>query len=352
MQPGVFYFFLLFAIPFIGVVIATPLISKFALSRNIVDRPGLHKTHLKAQPLLGGVAIFIGFAATLLIFLPVDEKLLSLVLATLVLVATGLFDDIYDLRPWVKLSGQTAAAAIVVLANAHLYSFMIDYFARFYIPGFGVLMLIIGWIVLMINAFNLIDGLDGLAAGTAAIIFLAMATLSIFEGGRPSILGVQLIGAGACFGFLIYNFYPARIFMGDTGSMLLGFILATTHLFTIKFPFSSQLVLGSMFILAYPALDVGYAIYRRICNRSSIFRADKGHIHHVLLGLGFSVRKTVLLVYGANVFFAVMAVILLSLDIRPPVLLTIWIITIMGVLLSFYYLLTISKIKAEQINSS
>jgi len=348
LQSGFFYFFLLFAIPFLGVVIATPLISRFALSRDIVDRPGLHKTHLKAKPLLGGVAIFGGFAATLLIFLPVDEKLFSLVMATLVLVATGLFDDIYDLKPWVKLTGQIAAAAIVVLANAHLYSFMIDYFARFYLPGFVVLLLIIGWIVLMINAFNLIDGLDGLAAGTAAIIFLAMAILSIFEGGRPSILGVQLIGAGACLGFLIYNFYPAKIYMGDTGSMLLGFILATTHLFTIKFPFSSQLVLGSMFILAYPALDIGYAIYRRICNRCSIFRADKGHIHHVLLNLGYSVRKTALLIYGANIFFAIMAVILLSLDITPPVLLTIWVVTILGVIAFFKYLLILSgKVKTD-----
>ena len=131
--------------------------------------------------------------------------------------------------------------------------------------------------------------------------------------------------------------------MGDTGSMLLGFILATTHLFTIKYPFSVQLVLGSMFILAYPALDVGYAIYRRICKRSPLFKADRGHIHHVLLSMGYSVRKTVLIIYGANIVFATMAVILLSLDISSRVLLGIGIVTAFFILYLFKRLIVISE---------
>jgi len=343
MELTTYIYILLFAIPFVVTIIATPVISKFAIIAKIVDQPGLHKTHLKAKPLLGGVAIFISFAVTMLIFLPMDEKLYSLVLATIVLVVTGLFDDIYDLKPLVKLAGQTVAASIVVLGNLHLYVFLLDFFESLFIPNFVVLALIIGWIVLMINAFNLIDGLDGLAAGTAAVIFLAMAILSIIEGGRPNILGAQLIGLGACLGFLVYNFNPARIFMGDTGSMLLGFILATTHLFTIKYPFSAQLVLGSMFILAYPALDISFAIFRRLYSKNSIFKADKGHIHHVLLSLGFSVRKTVLIIYGANILFSSLAIALLSLDLPSVALLVIGILTALCVILLFRRLIIVSE---------
>lgn len=343
MERSAFFYMLLFLLPLVGVIIATPVISKFAVIKDIVDKPGLHKTHKKVKPLLGGLGIFVCFAATLLIFLPIDDKLYSLVVSTIILVLVGLLDDIYDINPFIKLFGQTAAACIVVLWNAYLFRFMIDYFADFYLSGTVVLALIIGWVVLMINAFNLIDGMDGLAAGTAAIIFLAMAALSIIKGGNPNILGVQLIGAGACLGFLVFNFNPAKIFMGDTGSMLLGFILATTHLFTIKYPFNAQLVLGSMFIFAYPALDISYTIYRRASKKRSLFQADKGHIHHVLLSMGFSVRKTVILIYLANISFAVLAVILLSLNISAPMLMVIGILTALGVILSFRQLLIISE---------
>lgn len=342
MERDALYYTLLFILPLAGALLATPLFSKFAHQKNIVDLPGLHKTHKEAKPLLGGVSIFFCFAIILLIFLPIDEKVISLSIATVLIVITGLFDDILNLKPLYKLAGQTAAAFIVVIWNADLFRFMIDYFSAFYIPGFITLFLIIGWLVLMVNAFNLIDGIDGLAAGTAAIIFLAMAVISVIEGGRPNILGVQLIGAGACLGFLVFNFHPAKVFMGDTGSMLLGFILATTHLFTIKYPFSAQLVLGSMFILAYPALDVSYAIYRRLCKKSSIFKADKGHIHHILIGLGFSVRKTALLIYGINIIFALFAIILLGIELPTPSLFAIWLATILGVIIFFVMLVQIS----------
>ncbi len=343
MNELTYWHLLLFLIPFAGVVAVTPLISKLAIFLRIVDKPGFHKIHTRDKPLLGGFVIFLCFSLTLFIFLPVDDKLLSLVLATVVLVVTGLFDDIYNIKPWVKLCGQTIAAAIVVLWNAHLYAVLIDYFARFYLPEAVVLGLIIGWIVLMINAFNLIDGLDGLAAGTAAIIFLAMAVLLLTGGGNPNILGVQIIGAGACLGFLVYNFNPARIFMGDTGSMLLGFILATTHLYTIKHPFSAQLVLGSMFIFAYPALDVAFAIFRRLLRRSSILRADRSHIHHILLSMGLSVRRTVLYIYGANILFSLAAICLLSLEFTTPTLFLIWALTFAGVFSLFIVLFRVSK---------
>ncbi len=344
MERNTLFYLLMFAMPLAGTLLFTPVVIRFALLRDIVDRPGKHKTHSRAMPLLGGLAIFASFALMLFLFLPMDDKLISLVVATLVLVITGLIDDLFGIRPYYKLCGQTLAAAIVILGNLRIFRFMFAYFEQFGIPMVVVTALIIGWVVLMVNAFNLIDGLDGLAAGTAAIIFLAMTAITVIGGGSPNMLAVQLIGAGACLGFLVYNFEPARIFMGDTGSMLLGFILATAHLFTINHPFSGQLVLGSMFILAYPALDVGYALFRRVLNRSSIFKADKSHIHHVLRGLGLSVRKTVLVIYAMNLFFALLAVLLLSIDIETPLLLVLWILTALGVVLFFRALLGFSKL--------
>lgn len=352
MERTVIWYLTLFIIPFTGVLFLTPLISKFAVNQNITDKPGFHKIHHRAKPLLGGLSIFICFAAVVFIFLPMEKKIVSLVLSTVVLVFTGIIDDVFNIKPIYKLCGQTVAAFIVVVMNEYLFRFMFDYFAQFYLPKNVVIILIIGWIVLMINAFNLIDGVDGLAAGTATIIFLAMAVLSILEGGRPNILGVQLIGAGACLGFLIFNFNPAKIFMGDTGSMLLGFILATTHLFTIKYPFSAQLVLGSMFILAYPALEVAYTIYRRICSRSSIFKADKGHIHHILLGMGFTVRKVVFIVYSINIIMASLAVLLLSLEIYPRIIFAIGIVTAITIILIFRYLIKLSQQNSVNMNDS
>lgn len=336
-------YLLLFFFSLVISLAATPIASKIAIHNDIIDQPGVHKTHTTEKPLLGGLAIFIGFAATIFIFLDIDDKLISLVVATMVLVITGLLDDIYNLKPLIKIFGQTLAAAIIVLWNIKSYHVLLDYFDYFKIPDYVILALIIGWIVLMINAFNLIDGLDGLAAGTATIIFLAMIVISLIVGVSPNMLGIQLIGLGACIGFLFFNFYPASIFMGDTGSMLLGFVLANVHLFTIKEPFSASLVLGSVFVFAYPALDLSFAIYRRLCHSCPIFQADKGHIHHVLRSLGFSVRRTVIILYGISIFFSVFAVILLSLNIQPRVLIAIGIVTAVGIMVTFRKLLQVGE---------
>ncbi len=343
MESKPLFFLQVFIISFGFVALLTPILSKIAIRNNIVDIPSAHKTHKSVKPLLGGIAVFLGIVITTLLFLDLDGKIISLGAGTLVLVATGLLDDIYDLKPIYKVIGQTLAAAIVVLWNLYLYLDMIQYFKRFFIPEWIVIFLIIGWIVLMINAFNLIDGLDGLASGTAVIILAAMATLTFLNKGNPNVLGVQMIALGACLGFLLYNFYPAKIFMGDTGSMLLGFVLANVHLFTIKFPFSETLVLGSIFIFAYPALDVTYAFYRRIYYRCSIFKADRGHIHHILLGLGYSVRNAVLIIYAVNLLFSIFAVSLFMFNLKAPVLLGIEVLTIIFLVVLLNYLIKLSE---------
>jgi len=306
------YYGLLLLASISATAILTLLVFRLALNRNIVDRPGLHKTHHDAIPLLGGLAIFMGIAVVILASINLSDKMLSILLGAIILVVTGLLDDIYHIKPLVKLSGQTLAATFVILSTTSQYGIFYRAFQILNLHEYLALFLLVGWVVLMINAFNLIDGLDGLAAGTGAIIFSAMALITLLNGGSTNMLAVQVIGAGACIGFLFFNFNPAKIFMGDTGSMLIGYLLAVTYLISLNSEFSGSLILGSFFIFAYPALDVTYAILRRIRHRTSIFRADKGHLHHILISLGFSVRKTVILIYLANIFFAALAIFLLS----------------------------------------
>lgn len=297
-------YFLLVAVPLVLAVLTTPLIRISAIRNGFVDQPGYHKEHDVAKPLLGGFAIYASVIISLLIFLPLNGKLTALIISSLVLIVTGLYDDMYNLKPLVKLSGQLVAAAIMILLNISFLTPLINLFAHFYIPEVLTLIGMIAFLVLFINAFNLIDGMDGLSVGVAAILFLGMAVKTIITGGSTNILALQLIGFGACIGFLPYNFNPAKIFMGDTGSMLLGFLLSVTFLFSISAEsFSGSLVLGAIYLFAYPLLDVTFAIYRRFRGQCSIFSADRCHIHHLLLGLGFSVRKTVVVIYFINLIF-------------------------------------------------
>lgn len=261
----------------------------------------------------------------------------------LILVALGLLDDIYNLNPGVKLFGQIAAAFVFVNYNSsHLFIFY-EFFERFNLPGEFAYILLIGWIVLMINAINLVDGMDGLAAGITAIIFIAMAAITLLNMGSAYLLAIQVIIAGSCVGFLFYNFNPARIFMGDTGSMLLGYLLAVIYILSLEGVMRGSVALGSIFIFMYPILDISFAIVRRLLNRESIFRGDKGHIHHILLSLGFSVRKTVILIYLLNIFFASLAMVLLCMNLPSSALIAIGIITAVLTVYVFRHLRMISK---------
>ena len=322
------HYSLMFIASLITTAIITPPFIRLANNQDIVDQPGLHKTHEKSKPLLGGLAIFLGFILSIFLFLEVSPKITSVLSGAIVLVVIGIYDDINNLNPLYKLFGQILAASIVILYNIEHYHVFLDTLGRYYISSFFTLILLAGWIVLMINAFNLIDGLDGLASGTAVICFLAMALVTWLNGGSMTIFALHIAGAGACAGFLFYNFNPARIFMGDSGSMLIGYLLAATYLLSVNGNFDLSLVLGSLFIFAYPAMDTGFAIFRRIKNRTSILKADRCHIHHILLALGFSVRKTVLILYLVSLFFAAMAVVLLCMDVSSRALVFTGLLTI------------------------
>ena len=327
----------LLIVPLFISLFTTPLISRLALKNGVVDRPGAHKLHHEPKPVLGGLSIYLAGAISLLVFYPLTPGATAVIIAASLLVVVGVLDDLYNLKPLYKLAGQSATAIIVILGNAGRFSILTDYFNQYYIPDFVTLCLITGWIVLMINAFNLIDGLDGLAVGTAVLILGSMVVISVLRD-NAALMGLQLLVLGACLGFLPFNVQPAKIFMGDTGSMLLGFMLSVLYLFSIIEPFSISLVLGSAFIFAYPALDISFSIYRRLRRRGSIFQADRGHIHHLLLRLGLSVRQTGLILYFVSIFFGAASAFILCVSLPSYLILALGFATAAGIFFLFRYL--------------
>ncbi len=336
------FYWYLFVVSLTLSFISTPIISRVAFKNGIVDQPGERKVHHEPKPLMGGLAIFLAFVTTMLIFIPVTTQTLSILLGGTIVLIVGIVDDIHNIKPLVKLTGQVAAAVVLVSFNLHSYSVILDFIGRFYIPEFVTAGLLICWIVFIINAFNLIDGLDGLAGGTAVIVALALALVALLQN-NLMLLGVLIIGIGACLGFLPYNVHRAKIFMGDAGSMMLGFFLVVMHLFVVTTPFSVSLVLATVFIFIYPILDVTYAIYRRLRNKGSIFNGDQGHIHHILLRIGFTVRQAVFILWLMNLVFAGTGIFLLRLTFNPWVLLTLGAFTLAAVAYFFYYLNRLSR---------
>ncbi|QMV44983.1 glycosyltransferase family 4 protein [Cohnella cholangitidis] len=310
-------------ISFIGALalalVLTPLVKKLAVRIGAIDVPNQRKVHTRIMPRLGGVAIYAAFTVGLLLILPwVPEGTLSahdrnLISALLVggtlIVLLGALDDKFDLSAKLKLLVQIGAACIVVfgfdvkidLLNIPFGSAMQPLGEWLSIP------LTIFWIVGVTNAINLIDGLDGLAAGVSGIAVTTILVMGIIMGNSTVIL-LSAVLLGAIVGFLFFNFHPAKIFMGDSGSLFLGFALATLSMLGFK-----QITIVSfvtpLLIIGVPLSDTFFAIVRRWIHKKPIFAPDKGHLHHCLQQLGFSHRKTVLIIYGIAAFFGTCAVI-------------------------------------------
>lgn len=299
----------------------TPAVRSLAIRIGAIDNPNDRKVHAKPTPTLGGLAIFIGiagaaFAASLLhVFRPLftqSSQLLGISAGGLVIFSLGAVDDLHDLPAPVKLAGQVFAAGILFLAGVKMQSILLPGNLITLGDDVSVLMTVL-WLVAMMNAVNLVDGLDGLAAGIVAIAGTAffVYTFQLAQsGGVGPVYAAPLIAiliVGASLGFLRHNFHPARIFMGDSGSMLLGLILgaatvigvgsvpsglSATSVFLAYFP-----LLIPLMVLALPILDALFAIVRRARRRRSVFHADKEHIHHRLMDLGHGHRAAVLVMY-------------------------------------------------------
>lgn len=294
------------------VAIIIPIIKKIAFHINALDVPDKRKVHKKPMPRLGGLGIFAGFLLGYMFFGEHTYLMNSILIGSFVIIITGMIDDINPLKAKYKLIGQFLASLIVVLYGGLLLK-DVSFFGIY--VNFGILAypITILFILGCINCMNLIDGLDGLAGGISSIFFLTIGIISVAKGQFVLATILTFVMLGSTLGFLIHNFYPAKIFMGDTGSMFLGLMIAVITLLGFKSVMMSAIMIP-LFILVVPILDTTFAIIRRKLKGESISTPDKCHIHHQLLRRNFSQRTTVLIIYLITVLFSATSVIWILVD--------------------------------------
>lgn len=315
-----------FAVACVVSLLVTPAVILLAKRTGAMDKPDARKVHKKPIPRIGGLAIYAGFMAAV-IFVAIKfgldaemvRETVGLVLSGSLIVALGLIDDYKNLPAKIKLLGQIGAAAVLVAAFDVRIDFVTDPFGDYiYLEWFAVPATMF-WLVGLTNTVNLIDGLDGLAAGVSAI---ASFTIMLIALEQNFILVAVLTAAlaGAALGFLKYNFNPAQIFMGDTGSMFLGFMLAGISVTGAVKSVATIALVVPVFALGLPILDTTFAIVRRLRGGVPIFKPDKGHLHHRLLSVGFTQRQAVLLMYVISALFGLSAIALTAVSSQIAVL--------------------------------
>ena len=294
--------------------VLTPVVKNLAIRIGAVDKPDARKVHHGLIPRLGGLAIYAGFMVSAVATIGFTYEMVGIMLGATFLIIVGIADDVVSLPPKVKLLGQIIAAAIpVVIFNINIDWIHIPRLGIIYLPEIISLPLTIFWIIGFINTVNLIDGLDGLAAGVSAIASITVILVAVQQGVFPvAILTAAL--AGGIIGFIRYNFNPASIFMGDTGSMFIGYMLAAISIFgAVKSAATIALIVPAV-ALGLPIMDTAFAILRRYTNGRPIFQPDKGHLHHRLLAMGMSQRQAVLFMYAISATLSVAAVVLTEVD--------------------------------------
>ncbi|MGZ4358377.1 MAG: glycosyltransferase family 4 protein [Gaiellaceae bacterium] len=279
------------------VLVLTPTIGSLARRIGAVDQPDARRLNVLPIPRLGGLALFFGILVPALAFLDLGSRplrgiLLGAAIATLV----GAIDDAHSLLWWQKLAGQVGAAAAVCSFGVFVDRFTFPLIGVHDLPeSLGVTLTIV-WIVAIMNMVNFLDGLDGLAAGVCAIAALTFCIIALsLDRVEPGI--ISAIVFGAALGFLRHNFYPARIFMGDSGALLLGFVLAAISVQGLLKTAATVALLFPLLVLAIPILDTSFVVVRRIKHREPIYVADRSHLHHRFLRIGFSQRRAVLTMY-------------------------------------------------------
>ncbi|MCA1064401.1 MraY family glycosyltransferase (plasmid) [Rossellomorea sp. AcN35-11] len=298
-----------------AILFLTPLMILVAKKLNIVDQPNNRKVHTKSVPLLGGLAIYLSYFVSYGLLVIFTDNVATnigygILIGGLVMVITGLVDDIYDIKPVYKMFGQVMAALIAMEFGLLIERVSIPLIAEPIQLGWIGIPITILWVLAITNAVNLLDGLDGLASGVSgiAVASLFFVSLSI---GHTHVAMVALIIVGTIMGFLHFNFNPAKIFMGDTGSLFLGFSLACLSLLNLKeATFISLLI--PVLILSVPISDTFFAIVRRKVKRVPFSSADKNHLHHQLLKMGMTQKQAVLLIYSISVFFGLLSVLSVS----------------------------------------
>ena len=332
-----------FAVAFGATLFATPYSKKFSAAIGAIDLPKKRGMHSTPIPRMGGIAIVFGFVITVLLMTFFVYELHSLEFAGfiaggVIIVITGILDDMHNLRARTKLMFQIAAAAVVIASGTRIefvfWPFVTD------ISALSIPITLV-WIIGMTNAVNLIDGLDGLAAGVASICAMALMVLCILSG-SPTAVVLSAALAGSCLGFLPRNFSPAEIFMGDTGALFLGYVLAVTSIIGV-FKFYAMLsVVIVFFALALPIFDTLFAMARRALNGKPIMGADRGHLHHRLIDSGLSTPKTVVMLYILSIVTGMIAIAIAVAD-----FLALFVVVVFAVALSVMILVYRSRLKPK-----
>ena len=297
-------------IAFIVSYILTPYMAHVGKKQNMVDIPGHRKIHEEAIPNLGGIVIFFGFLLSLLFIIQIEGQFRILLIGGVIILLLGVVDDIANLSPKHKFIIQMIPALIVVIYNSDLINnFIANQLKSFDLLGYLLYPILILWIVGVTNSINLIDGLDGLACGVSIISLITFFILGLRQNFETLNL-VSIALAGSMLAFLRFNFYPAKIFLGDSGSTFTGFMLASVGALWLLNSGNAFFIFIPIIILALPIFDTLFAIWRRYRGHHPIFQADKGHLHHRLLVRGISHKNIVLILWGISAICSVIALVL------------------------------------------
>lgn len=336
-------YLLLFLSAMVTALLTTPLAKRIAWKVDAIDYPEKRRINKTPIPRMGGIAVFLGLTVALVVqiigyhhfgwpfaLVPPRNRAINytlLALAALIIFVTGLIDDMKSLKPLQKLAGQILAATIAAASGLVIGNIVNPFGTGFIDLGIWTYPITVIYLVAYVNIFNLIDGLDGLASGIAIIASFTMFILA-FGAGRFDAAGLSIALAGACLGFLRYNFHPASIFLGDSGSMLIGFILGTISLLNVTRIAGLTTIIVPLVVAGIPILDTFSAIIRRSRAHVSIGQADRGHIHHRLIAEGFDQRQAVLLMYAWTVILCVGSYVMTQVTVWPRILIFIFLIFI------------------------
>jgi UDP-GlcNAc:undecaprenyl-phosphate GlcNAc-1-phosphate transferase len=297
------------------VLLLTPGVGRFARILGVVDQPGdTRRVHSVPVPRLGGIALLLGIFVPALAFLQLDGAYRGILLGAAIATTVGAIDDFRGLPWWGKLAGQLSAAGVAVGFGVTVERFTFPGLGSQELPEWTAGAATVVWVVAIMNMVNFLDGMDGLAAGICAIAGSTFAIIGLSLGAPEAALLAAIV-AGACFGFLHHNFYPARIFMGDSGALLLGFLLATLAIEgLVKTAALATLVLP-LLVLAIPIVDTSFVVAKRMKYRQPLYAADRTHLHHRFMNIGFSQKRAVAYMY---VWCGILAAAALATRFLPP----------------------------------
>jgi len=302
---------------FFLVYLFIPVTKRLALQFGVVDQPNARKIHKRPIPLSGGLAIYLGTVLSLFIFFETTPLHYVLSWGGLILLVIGFIDDWYkakgqDFPAWAKLIGQIASAILAYLIGIRFFGIGQFWTGHdFYIfPEWVAFLSTVIWIVTFVNMINFLDGMDGLAGGITAISSITLFTIAILRQ-QVEVAALAVILMGACLAFLRHNFYPASIFLGDAGSMFLGYAIGVTSLYGAMKSATVVTLLVTILAFGVPFFDTVQVIVTRLLSGIPIYKPDKRHVHHRLLSSGLTQTQTVLVIYAIGIGFSILSVIIL-----------------------------------------